>query len=47
MSKSVIIIGRGIAGLATGRYARMNGYDSHIFEMHDKPDGLCTAWNRN
>ena len=46
MVKSVIIIGGGIAGLATGCYARMNGYDTHIFEMHDKPGGLCTAWNR-
>ena len=26
MSKSVIIIGGGIAGLAAGSYARMNGY---------------------
>lgn len=44
MTKSVVIIGAGIAGLAAGCYARMNGYDSLILEMHDKPGGLCTAW---
>ncbi|MBI4303034.1 MAG: NAD(P)/FAD-dependent oxidoreductase [Chloroflexi bacterium] len=46
MDKSVIIIGAGIAGLSGGCYARMNGYRTHIFEMHDKPGGLCTAWER-
>jgi phytoene dehydrogenase-like protein len=24
----------------------MNGYRTTIFEMHDKPGGLCTAWQR-
>ena len=46
MDKSVIIIGAGIAGLSAGCYARMNGYGTCIFEMHDKPGGLCTAWQR-
>ncbi len=44
--KSMIVIGAGIAGLSTGCYARMNGYDATIFEMHHKPGGLCTAWER-
>lgn len=44
--KSIVIIGAGIAGLAAGTYAQMNGYDSVIFEMHDKPGGLCTSWKR-
>ena len=44
--KSVAIIGAGIGGLATGCYLQMNGYDTQIFEMHDKPGGLCTAWER-
>lgn len=47
MEKSLIIIGAGIAGLSTGCYARMNGYDSQIFEMHDKPGGVCTSWKRD
>lgn len=46
MEKSVIIIGAGVAGLATGCYGQMNGYRTRIFEMHDKPGGLCTAWTR-
>ena len=44
--KSISIIGAGIAGLATGCYAQMNGYRTRIFELHDKPGGLCTAWKR-
>jgi len=43
---SVLIIGAGMAGLAAGCYAQMNGYRSHIFEMHTLPGGLCTAWER-
>jgi phytoene dehydrogenase-like protein len=46
MPKSIIIIGAGVAGLATGCYAQMNGYRSRIFELHDLPGGLCTAWER-
>ncbi|UCD98739.1 MAG: NAD(P)/FAD-dependent oxidoreductase [Chloroflexota bacterium] len=44
--KSIIIIGGGIAGLSAGCYAQMNGYRSRIFEMHNLPGGLCTAWER-
>lgn len=43
---SIIIIGAGIAGLAAGCYAQMNGYQTEIFELHDQPGGLCTAWQR-
>jgi phytoene dehydrogenase-like protein len=43
---TIIIIGAGIAGLAAGCYAQMNGYKTQIFEMHDRPGGLCTAWHR-
>jgi phytoene dehydrogenase-like protein len=46
MTQSIIIIGGGIAGLAAGCYAQMNGYQSQIFELHDIPGGLCTAWER-
>ena len=44
--KTVIIIGAGFAGLSAGIYARLNGYQVRIFEMHDKPGGLCTSWRR-
>jgi phytoene dehydrogenase-like protein len=43
---SIIIIGAGFAGLAAGIYARLNGYDVNIFEMHNLPGGLCTSWER-
>ncbi|MEM9905450.1 MAG: NAD(P)/FAD-dependent oxidoreductase [Cyanobacteria bacterium P01_D01_bin.44] len=42
----IIIIGAGIAGLAAGCYAQMNGYRTEIFELHNQPGGLCTAWER-
>jgi len=45
--KSIVIIGGGIAGLCAGCYARMNGYETTIFEMHTLPGGVCTAWKRN
>jgi phytoene dehydrogenase-like protein len=44
--KSIIIIGAGFAGLSAGIYAQMNGYRTQIFEMHNLPGGLCTAWKR-
>jgi phytoene desaturase len=44
--KSVIIIGAGVAGLATGCYAQMQGYHTRIFEQHAIPGGVCTAWKR-
>ncbi len=44
--KTLIIIGAGVAGLSAGCYAQMNGYRTRIFELHDLPGGLCTAWER-
>ncbi len=46
MTKKIIIIGGGIAGLSTGIYARMNGYDATISEKHNNPGGSCTSWRR-
>jgi phytoene dehydrogenase-like protein len=46
MEKSVIIVGAGIAGLSAGCYARLNGFKTTIFESHNIPGGLCTAWKR-
>ena len=46
MTKKVIVIGAGIAGLSAGCYARMNGYDAEIYEAHTQPGGLCTSWKR-
>jgi phytoene dehydrogenase-like protein len=44
--KRVAIVGAGVAGLSTGCYARMNGFESAIYEMHPLPGGVCTSWNR-
>jgi len=43
---SIVIVGAGIAGLATGCYARMNGYRAHIVEHHALPGGVVAAWRR-
>ncbi|MFW6148002.1 MAG: phytoene desaturase family protein [Thermodesulfobacteriota bacterium] len=45
-NNKVIIIGAGVSGLCAGSYLQMNGYDTEIFELHDIPGGLCTAWDR-
>ena len=45
-TKSILIIGAGMAGLSAGCYAQMNGFDSRIFELHFLPGGLCTSWRR-
>ena len=46
MGKSIIVIGAGMGGLASGIYGQVNGYDTRIFEMHNQPGGQCTSWKR-
>ncbi|MCW4011146.1 MAG: NAD(P)/FAD-dependent oxidoreductase [Candidatus Bathyarchaeota archaeon] len=46
-AKSIIIIGAGLAGLATGCYGQMNGFKTKIFEMQTKPGGVCVSWKRH
>lgn len=40
------IIGAGISGLCAGCYLQMNGFETHIFEKHSIPGGLCTSWEK-
>ncbi|CAG0966401.1 4,4'-diapophytoene desaturase (4,4'-diapolycopene-forming) [Methanosarcinales archaeon] len=46
MQKSIIIIGAGMGGLASGIFGQLNGYRTQIFEMHSIPGGQCTSWKR-
>lgn len=46
MAKKIVIIGGGIAGLSAGIYAKLNGFDTEIIEMHSVTGGQCTAWDR-
>jgi phytoene dehydrogenase-like protein len=46
MPKSIIIIGAGMGGLAAGIYGQMNGFDTRIYEMHNRAGGQCTSWKR-
>lgn len=45
-NKSIIIIGAGLAGLATGCFGQMSGYETKIFEKQAKSGGVCTSWKR-
>jgi phytoene dehydrogenase-like protein len=42
----VNIIGGGVSGLTAGCYLQMNGFETHIFEKHSIPGGLCTSWKK-
>ena len=44
--KKVIVIGGGVAGLATGIYLKLNGYDVEILEKNPEIGGACTGWER-
>lgn len=46
MSKHVIIIGAGLAGLTAGIYARRSGLDVTLIEQHSIPGGMSTSWKR-
>ena len=46
MNKKIAIIGGGVAGLSAGIYARLNGFEAEILEMHSSTGGQCTAWER-
>ncbi len=44
--KKVVIIGGGIAGLTSGIYAAMTGFDAEIYEKNSIVGGECTGWDR-
>jgi phytoene dehydrogenase-like protein len=46
MAKKIVIIGGGVAGLSAGIYAKLNGFDAELVEMHSITGGQCTAWDR-
>jgi phytoene dehydrogenase-like protein len=46
MNKKILIIGGGVAGISAGIYAKLNGFDAEIIEMHSITGGQCTAWDR-
>jgi len=46
MSKQVIVIGGGVAGLSAAIYAKRSGFDVTICEQHSIPGGMCTSWKR-
>ena len=46
MSRELVIIGAGTAGLSAGVYAAASGYHVTVLEMAGTPGGLCTSWSR-
>ena len=45
MSK-IIIIGGGISGLSAGVFARINGFETEIYESNPVLGGECVSWRR-
>lgn len=46
MSKKVIVIGAGIAGMSAAIYAQRSGFDVTLMEQHSMVGGMCTSWKR-
>jgi len=46
MSETVAIIGAGLSGLSAGIFARLNGYQAHIFEHANQAGGVSSTWKR-
>ncbi len=46
MTKHVIIVGGGLAGLSAGCYARASGFQTTIVEHNLALGGVCQAWTR-
>jgi phytoene dehydrogenase-like protein len=44
--RDLIVVGGGVAGLAAGCYALMNGFHARILEHGLAAGGVCTAWKR-
>lgn len=44
--RSIIIIGAGMGGMATGIYGQASGFETKILEAHHLPGGQCTSWKR-
>ena len=46
MSKKIVIVGGGVAGLTAGIYAQKNGFESMIVEKNHFAGGNLTGWKR-
>ncbi len=46
MTKKIIVIGGGIAGLTSGIYGLKAGYEVSIYEKNNIVGGECTGWDR-
>jgi len=46
MSKKVIVIGGGVAGLSAAIYTGRSGFDVTVCEQHSIVGGMCTSWRR-
>jgi len=46
INKKIAIIGGGISGLSAGIFARVNGFETTIYEMGNKAGGVCSSWER-
>lgn len=46
MSKRLIVIGAGLAGLSAGIHSALNGFETLVLEQAARPGGVAGAWRR-
>ena len=46
MSKKIVVVGAGLAGLTAAIYLRRSGFDVTLLEKHSIPGGMSTSWKR-
>ncbi len=46
MSKKVVVIGGGVAGLSAGIYSALAGFETHVYEKNSVAGGNCSGWRR-
>jgi phytoene dehydrogenase-like protein len=42
----IVIVGGGVAGLSAAIFARLNGFETEIYESNEKVGGECISWKR-
>lgn len=46
MSKKIVVVGGGVAGLSAGIFSAMAGFETHVYEKNLTAGGNCSGWRR-